>query len=91
MTMLCARCGGAPAHITVDGDPLCDGHRAEWLSAEIAAQAGEAGTAETVKQGSVHEHASATPMRPKTVALSIILKTAGESLSDLLPLAGRVG
>jgi hypothetical protein len=32
-----------------------------------AAQAGEAGTAETVKLGSVHEHAVPQGMRPKPV------------------------
>jgi hypothetical protein len=35
--------------------------------AELTAQAGEAGTAETVKLGSVHEHAVPQGMRPKSV------------------------
>jgi hypothetical protein len=66
MSRICADCEwGRNVRIYVDGKPLCHEHYLEWLAVEAAAQAGEAGTAETVKQGSVHEHAVGEADAPK--------------------------
>lgn len=32
----CARCGQHPVRAVVEGEPLCENHKLEWLAEEVA-------------------------------------------------------